>query len=295
MITKVRSIKHILKMKQPALANYVEHVARQVGLDVLHFKDEAVVVNPKDPVWLVSHLDIFGDKPPRRIVQHGKILTADKGVLGGDDRAGVYIMLELMAQGLPYGFLFCYDEEKGCKGSKKLAKNRPELFDGCRLLVGLDRRGTDEVVEYETECHELVGIFTTRGFRHNYGSWTDVAHLSEQLLIPAVNLSVGFEMEHSSSELLDMGHVERMIELLADEPLRKELWALASTNPRPQFRSYHSVWLNGECKGSIDVEGICCICGAELTSGWDPVIVFGGQVYCYDCFKLTWEVDDAAL
>jgi putative aminopeptidase FrvX len=48
-------------------------------------------------------------------------------VLGGDDRAGVEIMLILINDGCrDYDYLFCFDEEIGGVGSSKFANDYSE-------------------------------------------------------------------------------------------------------------------------------------------------------------------------
>lgn len=125
-------------------------------------------------------------------------------VLGADDRAGLWVALRLLADKdlydkYCYGFFF--DEEIGGKGSTDYAKDFPRYEDGVTCFIGLDRRGTNQVATYGYDNQKLINIFTDRGYKEVFGSFTDASNLAETKA--CVNLSVGYDYEHTSSEILD--------------------------------------------------------------------------------------------
>ena len=91
----------------------------------------------------------------------GAFLTEDEderifsgGILGGDDKCGVYIILKALKEGKKVNFIFSRDEEIGCLGIKALLKpnwvENKELADkirnNCLWCLVLDRRGNSDII-----------------------------------------------------------------------------------------------------------------------------------------------------
>ena len=83
-------------------------------------KDNFILVEGNVPIMLVAHLDTVHEKPVKVICKSndGNILMSPQGI-GGDDRAGVYALVNAydMAVKKPY-LLFTCDEEVGGVGAK---------------------------------------------------------------------------------------------------------------------------------------------------------------------------------
>lgn len=71
------------------------------------------------PILLVAHLDTVHKELPRTILydEESKIISSPEGI-GGDDRSGVYILLEVLKEH-NCSVLFCEDEEAGAVGAEK--------------------------------------------------------------------------------------------------------------------------------------------------------------------------------
>jgi len=128
--------------------------------------------------------------------------------LGGDDRAGLYIALELIKYmeetgDYKYDVGFFCDEEIECLGSEQLITDNVFLNTSC--FLGLDRRshlGGQEVATYGYDNDELIAEFTTLGFTETIGSITDAAILAQHYNKACVNLSVGYDNEHTPNEVI---------------------------------------------------------------------------------------------
>ena len=96
------------------------------------------------PVLLVAHLDTVHREPVRDICRSddGTILMSPQGI-GGDDRAGVYMALQILEQARCH-ILFCEDEETGGQGARKFAASG--LTPDVNYIVEMDRRGHDDAV-----------------------------------------------------------------------------------------------------------------------------------------------------
>ena len=209
-------LKKILTMPQKELANFVKDFAKKNGWEPREYKGSAILVK-SGPILLSSHLDVVGNKVPksRDVIFNGKhifLRKKAKTVLGGDDRCGVWLMLKLLEKKqLNYSYLFCFDEEGGCKGSSNLD---PELLAPFNCFIGLDRRGGNNFALYGYDNDELNYIFVEEGWSPVMGTITDVATLSSRTGTACVNLSVGFDQEHSSREAIDIASLLNTYDLL---------------------------------------------------------------------------------
>ena len=135
--------------------------------------------------------------------------------LGGDDRAGVYIALQLIKAKKPFAFGFFKDEEIGCLGSSSLSSYINSL-DNITAFIGLDRRGADEEAIYGHDNKELINIFESKGYIEAVGSVTDASKLSalSNKGLACVNLSVGYYNEHTKKEILNTTAMNRTLKVL---------------------------------------------------------------------------------
>ena len=133
--------------------------------------------------------------------------------LGADDTAGVWLMLEMIRSRKEGLYLFHRAEEIGGLGSDYIAKNTPELLDGIRAVIALDRKGTDSII-----THQIGGRCASEAFAQSLasqlvgykadctGSFTDSANY--MAIVPECsNLSVGYANAHTASETLDYFHL----------------------------------------------------------------------------------------
>lgn len=177
------------------------------------------------PFMLVSHLDTIWRRGVELIVQ-GDIIKNCAGVLGADDRAGVYAALQIY-QSLPEAnrpwLLFTDFEENGCIGAKEAAASyTPE--ENIYLLIGLDRPGSRRYsraagYDFPQEVDSYIASF---GFRKGSFINPEVSSLSVPWKIPAVNLSIGYCRHHTDREFLSISRMNMTIEevkLMTENPI----------------------------------------------------------------------------
>ena len=142
--------------------------------------------------------------------------SVKEDVLGADNGAGCAILYTLIQAKIPAYYIFTRGEECGGVGSTYLAENMPDLLKQFDRAIAFDRRGTCDIV------HEMcVGETASIAFAESVsnalnalgmlyapsrlGSFTDVANWIE--FIPeCINISVGYENEHSKKETLLIEH-----------------------------------------------------------------------------------------
>ena len=153
------------------------------------------------PVLLVAHMDTVGECPPSRIIYDTKydaIYNPD-GILGGDDRCGVYAIMKLLEKHRPH-VLFTEDEEIGGNGAYKAVIGIPK--PDVKYIIEIDRRGSKDCVFYECGNEDFMKYVENYGFKKNYGSFTDISILGKTWDIAAVNLSSGYYHEHTQDEYI---------------------------------------------------------------------------------------------
>lgn len=198
-----------------SLKPFVDHIEVDYYGNVL-----AQVTKGSGPTILINaHLDTVDDfVMGREIMKHGNIWSSSEGVLGADDRAGVCVALAVAKtiQNIDFNgtvkFIFTVEEEIGLRGASKVAKSF--LWDVDMAFV-IDRRGTGDIV---TSCGGTLPFCSDEFARRverigrilHPGRWQTVAGGSSDTRIWAeqginsVNLSAGYNNEHTSDETLDI-------------------------------------------------------------------------------------------
>jgi tripeptide aminopeptidase len=180
-------------------------------------------------ILLNSHLDtVLPIEEGRVIMKEGAIWYSNKGILGADDRAGVAVLLEL-AKVLPsltfngkVKWVFTVEEEVGLVGAKNL---QDYFLWGVDAAFVVDRCGTGNIVTscggYEDFCNKNFGLFLEELIESKgLSSWKCTTGGSSDTRIWArhgiqsVNLSVGYQHEHTSKEKLDTEATYNTLKLL---------------------------------------------------------------------------------
>ena len=177
------------------------------------YKGDGFLYSPGTvPILLVAHLDTVHKETPKTIVYGEGKISSPQGI-GGDDRCGVYMVMEILKE-IPCHVLFCEDEEKGGEGSSRFTQTKL-----CRSLVGefqyvieLDRRGSNDAVYYSLYNKDFSDFVTESGFfKEAYGTFTDICELGPALQVAGVNLSCGYYKQHTLGEYVVLDEMETLI------------------------------------------------------------------------------------
>lgn len=153
--------------------------------------------------------------------------------LGADDRAGVASILDLYRKFDNVAVLFCNFEESGGIGAGKFCKDYKSFgleheFDKLKLFVEMDRHGTKHYVDYVGNPDEVKKWVDSFGWAEDWGTYSDISTISDNLLIPSINVATGYYHEHTPnetlviSEMIDANNfVTRLIEDINNCPLSK--------------------------------------------------------------------------
>ena len=164
------------------------------------------------PVLLVAHLDTVHERRVRTICysRDGKILMSPEGI-GGDDRAGVFMILQLIKRHKCH-VLFCEDEEHGGIGARLFTQSG--ITPSVNYIVELDRRGAADAVFYECANQEFAEFVCQFGFIEDIGSFSDISVIAPSLGIAAVNISSGYYNEHTLHEYINLSEINKNLERL---------------------------------------------------------------------------------
>lgn len=169
----------------------------------------------------VSHLDTVhhedGPNPVKYDPDMGLMWKEDGDVLGADDGAGVWLMLEMAKDGVPGTYLWTTGEERGGVGARWLADNKPDWLGQFDRAISFDRKGTDSVITHQgwggrccsDKFAESLAMALNVEFKDDSwrpdstGVYTDTAEFTH--LIPeCTNCSIGYMAEHTGNEVLDV-------------------------------------------------------------------------------------------
>ena len=242
------------------------------------------------PIALVAHLDTVFKYPAQDIYYDPRknVMWCPDG-LGADDRAGVYAIINIINGGLRPHIIFTTDEEMGGLGAAELAK-QPCPFDNLNYILQLDRRGANDCVFYDCYNPLFIQHIESFGFIEQTGSFSDISILCPAWNICGVNLSIGYQDEHSYSETLHIGWmfdtINKVKSILQQESIPQFKYVQAQRN----HLSYLHNFFPRQAEPLSHVK--CYRCGYEVEE-YDTFMVrtmTGEQKYCcIDCLDDTIE------
>lgn len=192
---------HLCKLKQDELKDWLYNHLKNYYKDIDN-SDGYLYCKGDIPVCLVAHMDTVHTKSVADVwisYDSPDIITSPQGI-GGDDRCGVFALLQLKY--LKPHLLFTEDEEIGAIGAEKFVKKYKEL--DVNVFIEIDRRGSNDVVRYDDDNDSVVKIFEEYGFKEEYGSFTDISTLCPHFGISGVNISSGYYNAHTTNEYINL-------------------------------------------------------------------------------------------
>ena len=256
--------------------------------DVLNMEvyDGFSVLFTKSPIVLQAHVDTVCKVAPTQVA--GDKILSTNGILGADDRAGVYAALAIAQFCKKRNFVipnivFTDYEESGAIGMQNLTEIvRKADVKHMRLMLSLDRQGVGEYVTYNKlpeQVHKYVESF---GFHHDFGSFSDCKLFTEKYLIPSVNVSVGYHNQHTEREFLCVDElnltINRVIDMIRN-PIDK-LYKCEKQPVAPKIYDYRYYKNNDYWRNDMEY---CDYCGSAATKLHD--IYEYGIAVCDKCYE----------
>jgi hypothetical protein len=188
-----------------------------------------IIGDGKHTTMFTCHLDTADSGQPKDVthVIEGKMVKTDgKTILGGDDKAGAAILIHMIEHKIPGMYLFFIGEEKGCIGSRALAKEieankTKDIYKDLNKVIAFDRKGDNSVITYqmgERNCSdefadalakELNAAGGFKFIKDTGGLVTDSHHFAD-IYPECTNLSVGYEDQHFVREKQDVEFLQKL-------------------------------------------------------------------------------------
>ena len=266
---------NICKKTQEELKEILPVKLLENGYDDIVVGDGYIYAKGTVPVLLTAHMDTVHSIPVidyyEDVDEEGNhILSSPQGI-GGDDRCGVYMILEIIKTH-KCSVLFCEDEEIGGVGSSKFcATDLINELSELNYLIELDRANKNDAVFYDCNNPEFTKfICKTTGYKEAWGSFSDISWLCPTCKIAGVNLSCGYYAAHTTMEKVVVEEMLNTIEVV------KKLLDTESV----QYEYIEHKW-NYRAYDDYDYYGRAC----ENYYGYSKGTHEWGDV----CMSITWE------
>lgn len=207
----------------PTQKELFNRLNKMFGKSAIARKDEYILVPGEAPVMLVAHLDTVHKSRVRDLCKtdNDNILMSPQGI-GGDDRCGVYALVTAhkLSQIKPW-LLFTCDEETGASGARAFCNHYddgklPKKLNTLKAIIEIDRRGSTDAVYYDCDNGDFEDYITSKGFKTEYGSFSDISQIAPELDVAAVNLSSGYHNAHTLHEYINRKELSVTIKKVVD-------------------------------------------------------------------------------
>jgi putative aminopeptidase FrvX len=277
------------------MAHYIKNKLNEFGIP--YEEDEMgniFNISHKDRPLLSSHMDTVQDVTDTLLTDFINIkgnYLSGYGVVGGDDKCGIYIILETLKNRKDINFLFSVQEEVGGLGSSGWTNGR-NLDDILYGLV-LDRTGNSDIIctqnnygikDLEIFLYEIGKDF---GYSPTSGTFSDADNLND--LISCANLSVGYYNAHSKHEFVNLSDLEDSFKFVNsvithvhekfEGPKPKQKWYRQAKSDN--FYDYDLADFNDQFITMEDIE--CSSCGAQKPTTYLSSI---NDFICYSCAQM---------
>ena len=188
---------------------------------------------------VVAHTDcVLAHKNKEVRIKDGNLygrdsLTGKRIALGMDDAVGVCMAIQLLRQIPDLKVLFTTEEEVGFLGAAEAAENI-EFFFNVSYMIQADRRGNFDLITHtngiysanEQWLDKITPVMLKYQYKEEYGIGTDVGELAGELGISGVNISCGYNKEHTDKEWMSLAGAQNcldfMEEIIKTVPLNKQ-------------------------------------------------------------------------
>lgn len=133
--------------------------------------------------------------------------------VGGDDKCGIFVCLQLLYALDNVKIVFFSQEESGGTGSENIALS---FFSDCNFIGGIDRWNGKDFINRYSSSHTISKAFnktikgTLRrfGYSYNSGLFTDAFNVMEREVgLSCFNVSCGYYQHHTSKEYVDLNEL----------------------------------------------------------------------------------------
>ena len=202
-----------------------------VTFELDHYNNLFVTKNTTNPViypCIVAHMDeVQHYKFPKEVIVKNDMIFAryignkQQCGLGADDANGIYVALHLLKILPNLKVCFTVEEEIGGFGAFEASYNL-EFFSNCQYLLQADRRGKSDLIVNTNGItivsdlfyDHLVDVAEKFNYSPEFGTFTDVGVLCEELELSGLNISCGYYNEHTPKECTNIKELENCLNFI---------------------------------------------------------------------------------
>lgn len=185
--------------------------------------------NPDFYPCVIAHTDcVLPHKNKEVRIKDGNIYGRDGKTgkrigLGMDDAVGVCMAIQLLRQVPDLKAVFTTEEEVGFLGAAEAAENI-EFFFNVGYMIQADRHGNNDLITYTNGIHsaneqwldKIAPITKKYQYKEEYGLGTDVGELAGTLGISGVNISCGYNKEHTDKEWMSIAGAQNCLDFMQE-------------------------------------------------------------------------------
>lgn len=277
-----RAYQYICHLREKGVLTFMRDLLRS-RYDTVVETNKYVYAIGDIPVALIAHADTVFRMPPEInefYYDQEKDVIWNPGGAGADDRAGIFAITKIVrtTKFRPH-IIITTGEESGCIGATKLAFQERTFPADLKFMIQLDRRGHNDAVYYECDNPEFEDFITQFGFETHWGTLSDISVLAPAYGVAAVNLSVGYEDEHTAGEHLHVDWlyetIEKVIDILAHVVLHGD--------EVPQFKYIPVAYMHNYYYGMNKWFNRSCWYDYDDNEDYAPE----GYEHCFMCNKIT--------
>ena len=182
--------------------------------------------NEERKVLFTAHIDDVSEKvgKVKQFIEDDKYLTSDeKTILGGDNKTGCAILINMINNNIPGTYYFFVEEEIGRKGSRWLADNSDKKFN---LTIAFDRKKCGSIVTHQRGVklsnsnltEKLIEEFSSEKyeFKEDLFGFSSDSYSFHEISNNCINISNGTYNEHRKNEKVDLDYFDYMFNKVLD-------------------------------------------------------------------------------
>ena len=209
----------LCKKTQEELITFLPKRLLESGYKDVIVGDGYIYAKGSVPMLLTAHMDTVHQTPVidfyECINEKGQHVISSPQGIGGDDRCGIYMILEIMKEH-KCSVLFCEDEELRGVGSEKFCQtNLIKELEDLKYLIELDRANENDAVFYTCDNPDFTKfIEDNTGYRKTRGAFSDISNLAPKCMVAVVNFSCGYYHYHTIEEEVIVEEMLHTIEVV---------------------------------------------------------------------------------
>jgi tripeptide aminopeptidase len=260
---------------------------------------------------MVCHVDTVHEINDNAIVQKAdnKLYAFDTKTMtqygiGGDDKVGIYVTLQLLEHFKTFKAVFFKDEEVGCVGS---AKANFDFFNDSTIVLQCDRQGNTDFVNNiaatqlydQTLQKDIKAILDYYHRKETTGGLTDVLKIADNNPVMVANMSCGYFNPHTDTEYIDIEDVYQTTLMCAQilKATSHKRYEMTRTKKYPTYNQYGTTLYNKNYNAydwddfessypkstNTNNKKYCCNCGLE-----GILDEYEDTIYCQTCETISY-------